>query len=197
MAKEKWSDRRYQIGDDEKSSFPSEVSEGSGGRCCFPKRRHAGTIKWIALPVAFAMGIGGLICVADAQNHAYVDMCKTRTPEQITALIEAGANVNAKGEDGLTPVMWTAACNSKPDAIAALVKAGADVNAQAKDGSTPLILAELRNPNPQVITALVKAGADVNAKNKDGLTPLNFAAMWTDKPDVIAALVSAGADVNA
>jgi ankyrin repeat protein len=152
---------------------------------------------WMALPVAFAMAIGGAIYVADAQNHTYVDMCKTRTPEQITALIKAGADVNAKDKDGLTPVMWTAACNSKPDAIAALVKAGADVNAQAKDGSTPLILAELRNPNPEVITALVKAGADVNAKNKDGLTPLNFAAMWTDKPDVIAALVTAGADVNA
>ena len=154
-------------------------------------------IASVALPVAFAMAMGGAICVAGAQNHKHVDMCKTRTPEQITALIKAGADVNAKDKDGMTPVMWTAACNPKTDAIAALVKAGANVNAQANDGSTPLILAVLRNPNPEVITALAKAGAKLNAENKDGMTPLEFAAMEIDNPDVIAALVKAGADVNA
>ena len=50
------------------------------------------------------------------------------TPEVAKALINAGANLNTKDNDGRTALMW-AARNHNPELLKALVKAGADVNA--------------------------------------------------------------------
>ena len=162
MAKETWSNCRCLIGDDE-TSYSS--NEGGVGRCCSPRRRHPRTIKRMVLPVAFAIAIamGGAISLADAPTLSFEDVCESGTPEQITALIKAGADVNAKDNYAWTPLMY-AAMNPRPEVIAALVKAGADVNAKSKDGETPLMIAAAKNSNLDVIAAMVKAGADVNAR---------------------------------
>ena len=46
----------------------------------------------------------------------------------VTALVKAGADVNARNEDGVTPLHFAAASGTTPAVVAALVKAGADVN---------------------------------------------------------------------
>ena len=51
----------------------------------------------------------------------------TSNPEEIKALISAGAKVNAKDEDGLTPLHFAALNNSNPDVVKALISAGAKV----------------------------------------------------------------------
>jgi ankyrin repeat protein len=55
-------------------------------------------------------------------------------PEVITALIGAGADVNAKNIDGITVLMCAALGNSNPEVIAALLQIGADINARTKNG---------------------------------------------------------------
>ena len=60
-------------------------------------------------------------------------------PEKVRQLIQAGADVNAKKEDGWTPLMLTASDNPNLEVLKVLLKAGADVNAQNKYGRTPLI----------------------------------------------------------
>ena len=58
----------------------------------------------------------------------------TRSPEVVTLLIKAGADVNAKDKYGVTPLHRAAAYNENPEVITILIKAGADVNAKDSDG---------------------------------------------------------------
>ena len=89
-----------------------------------------------------------------------------RNPEVITALAEAGADVNARDGNGVTPLMSAVSYNSNPEIITALVNAGADVNARNNQGSTPLMFAAGRNSNPEVIKTLLALGADPRLKER-------------------------------
>jgi ankyrin repeat protein len=57
-------------------------------------------------------------------------------------LINAGADVNARGEDGGTPLHLAAENNENPDIITNLLNAGADGTAVNSDGETPFDLAK-------------------------------------------------------
>jgi len=109
-------------------------------------------------------------------------------------LIEKGADVNAKTNDGRTP-LHRAAENNAAEAAALLIQHGADVNAKTDDGRTPLYLAAGSNV-AEVVTLLIQHGADVNAKTDDGRTPLHWAA-WHNAAEAAAVLIQLGADVNA
>ena len=104
----------------------------------------------------------------------------------VSRCLNAGADPNARDEDGNTPLHF-AGYNKNPAVITALVNAGAEINARDKWGHTPLHDAA-SNQSPAVITALVNAGADVNAKNKRGKTPLQSAMERRKK---ISAVVNA------
>ncbi len=136
----------------------------------------------------------------------------------IRMLIDAGADVDAKDNNGSTPLHKVSDSNRPVDAVRALIKAGANVNAKNKRGTTPLH--KVSNPNRPIDdvralvkagAVLVKAGADVNAKDINGQTPLHSAAgagvvlvgggnvlnVLLRSVDAIPALVELGADVNA
>ncbi|MGA2642695.1 MAG: ankyrin repeat domain-containing protein, partial [Spirochaetia bacterium] len=119
------------------------------------------------------------------------------TPQEVQDAINKGAKVNARLQNGMTPLMYAAANNQNPEVIATLLKAKADLKARDKDGMTPLMHAAKENKNPSVVSALVKAGADLAARDKSSLTPLLLAAGANPSPEVITALVEAGAEVNA
>ena len=120
------------------------------------------------------------------------------TPEIISALIKAGAEINARDKDGATPLIIAARWNSSPEIFAALIKAGAEVNARDNDGNSPLMKAAIpANSHFVVCEALIKAGAEVNAGNNTGASPLMIAAWNNSNPAVCAALINAGAEVNA
>lgn len=115
-------------------------------------------------------------------------------PASVYALIEAGADVDVRNEEGETP-LYIAAEEGNSEIIAALIEAGADVNVPDEGGWTPLHVAAREGP-PTSVSALIRAGADVNARTRDGTAgaiPLHFAA----NPEIIAALIKAGAEVNA
>jgi ankyrin repeat protein len=121
--------------------------------------------------------------------------CYYNYPEIIAALIEAGADVNGRDNDGETPLTLAARYSDNPKVVAALIEAGADVNGRDGDGETPLMRACYYN-YPEIIAALIEAGADVNARDDNGKTPL-MRACYYNYPEIIAALIEAGADVNA
>ena len=109
-------------------------------------------------------------------------------------LLAAGANPNAPGPDGTTPIMWAAA-NGDAELVRALAQAGADVKAKNHFGTSALTEAAIIGAAP-VIDALLKGGADPNTRNPEGETPL-MAVARAGHVDAARLLVEAGADVNA
>ena len=60
--------------------------------------------------------------------------------------MDAGADLKARTEDGLTPLHWAARFTDNPAVIAALVDAGADLKARTENGLTPWDYAKDREP---------------------------------------------------
>ncbi|MBQ3645062.1 MAG: ankyrin repeat domain-containing protein, partial [Synergistaceae bacterium] len=89
------------------------------------------------------------------------------TPEQITKLINAGADVNdtTREYEYITALMLVSAHNNNPEVIKVLLNAGANVNDADRFDETALIYAEKNNSNPEIIKLLLEAGANVNAQN--------------------------------
>lgn len=116
--------------------------------------------------------------------------------DEISSLLEKGADVNSKDEEGRTSL--SAACMWKadyPDIIKRLIEAHADPNSTDELGDTPLLIAACSG-NSEVINILLDAGANPNAKNKDGDTVLHCAAQNTD-PNVTSLFINLELDVNA
>ena len=90
---------------------------------------------------------------------------------EVEVLLKAGADVNAKQDDGWSPLHVAAAFNPSPAVLEVLLKAGADVNAKDKDGETPLHFAAALNPSTAVLEILLNAGADPRAIDSEGKTP--------------------------
>lgn len=103
----------------------------------------------------------------------------------VQALIDSGADVNARDAMQWTPI-FKAAYNHEQDCgyapvVKALVDAGADVNARIGFGLTPLMLAA-GGGEGAVCEVLLNAGADAMASNEAGRTALQMAKErhWVD-----------------
>ncbi len=126
----------------------------------------------------------------------------TRDTSVISLLLEAGADVRAREDNGYMP-LHHAAQYGTPGMVRALLRAGAAVDARARGFSvhygwdwTPLHLAVANNPDPEVSAALLEAGANPSARGYEGETPIHMAAR-NENPALSALLLDAGADPNA
>jgi hypothetical protein len=88
-------------------------------------------------------------------------------------LISNGAKVNAKSNDGLTP-LHVAVYHGKIEIINLLVSKGADIDARDNNGFTPLHMAVGRG-NIEIAKILVGKGSNVYAKGNQGHTLLDIA----------------------
>ena len=93
--------------------------------------------------------------------------------EVVQKLIEYDADIDARDEDGWTPLYWASEGFYLEDGsvVQLLLERGADVNARADDGSTPLHRASAYAAL-EVARLLLKHGADVEAVDVDGTTAL-------------------------
>ena len=103
----------------------------------------------------------------------------------VRALVKHGAKLDARDEDGSTPLHDANGAATTQ----AMLDAGADPRAVSDTGASPL------HGSSTDVAALVKAGADPNAADRDGFTPLHFAA-YTARADRAKALIAANAKVN-
>jgi ankyrin repeat protein len=85
---------------------------------------------------------------------AAADMTRARNAR---LLIENGANVNTKANNGWTPLMW-AARGGIDWLVRLLIEKGADINARNNDGDTALMWAELEGHKH--VVRLLKGHAD-------------------------------------
>ncbi len=83
-------------------------------------------------------------------------------------------DVNARDEDGWTPLFWATKENNLQK-INSLLDQGADINAQDQFGSTALVYA-INHQHIAALKLLIAKGADVNNKDLEGVTPLMDAA---------------------
>lgn len=90
------------------------------------------------------------------------------------AAVKEEANVNAKHEEGNTP-LHAAAVESKFDMMKYLLSVGANVNAKNNSGHTPLMIVALETGDAVAATALIDAGANVKEKDNNGRTALDIA----------------------
>ena len=109
-------------------------------------------------------------------------------------LVSQGADVNAKRDDGDTPLN-IAVSFGQSEVVKFLVSQGADVNAKGWYGYFPLHSAAGKG-HVEIVKYLVSQGADVNKGTSDGYTPLHSAA-GNGNIEIVEFLVSHGADVKA
>lgn len=109
----------------------------------------------------------------------------------LNALLEAGSQVDAKGEFNATP-LHMAAAHGQPRAVERLLVAGADVNAKTEKGQTPLHFAVTfgYTNTAEVVSDLLGHGADPSIVDANGLTALDIAK----KKNLVAPVMAAFAD---
>lgn len=114
--------------------------------------------------------------------------------EKMAALIARGADVNARGINGLTMLQW-AVWNNRPKELEILLEAGADPNHIGDGGNTAIHTAAFSS-QPEHLRSLLAFGGDPNNRGEvTGATPLTTAVLNnTDEP--VHILLDAGADPN-
>jgi ankyrin repeat protein len=109
---------------------------------------------------------------------------------QVQSLLSQGADVNAKGAMGWTPLYMAM---GHADVVKLLLEHGADANVKDFNG-TPNIVSAATLGHADVVQLLLAHGAEINAQDKMGLTALMMATMG--HADVVQILLEHGADVN-
>lgn len=106
--------------------------------------------------------------------------------DAVSALLDRGANVNARDNEGSTPLMF--ACTSDPAIAMMMLEHNADPRPASDDGVTALHIAA-GSQSPNVIRHMLARGATQTADD-EGDMPLHSAAT----PEIVEILVAAGAD---
>lgn len=132
---------------------------------------------------------------------------RARELDRAVRLFEAGADVNAKDEFGVTLLMQASIApgHGSVDVVKKLISAGADVNAKDDKGWTALMRASLMG-HTDIVQELIAHGADANAKNMIGWTALIVMSSSLGEDGIVVPrrhvevakeLLKAGVDINA
>ncbi|HTY23893.1 MAG TPA: ankyrin repeat domain-containing protein, partial [Desulfomonilaceae bacterium] len=149
--------------------------------------------------LAFVLVLALLTWAGNASADAGLDQQITQAAKSgdlalVKTLVEKGANVNAKGVNGRTPLMC-ATLEGHPKIVRLLINRGADINARDQNGETPLMQAA-DQCDLDMLHLLLDKGANVDLDDEDGETALIRVARADAPPDV-RLLVEKGADIKA
>uniref|UniRef100_A0A7N8Y5Q3 Ankyrin 1, erythrocytic a n=1 Tax=Mastacembelus armatus TaxID=205130 RepID=A0A7N8Y5Q3_9TELE len=117
----------------------------------------------------------------------------SRVSQFLSLLLERGANPNAAGKNGLTP-LHVAVHHNNLDVVNLLVSKGGSPHSAARNGYTALHIASKQN-QVEVANSLLQYGASANAESLQGVTPLHLASQ-EGRPDMVSLLISKQANVN-
>ena len=109
-------------------------------------------------------------------------------------LINRGANLNIKDENGLTLLHLAAGINSNPEIIAILIENGLDMYAVDKKKRTPFEYST-QNPNLSIFELFLEKGAKFDTILESGITLIGSAVAGRSL-NILNRLISLGLDVN-
>jgi len=164
------------------------------------------------------LGVAG--CRGEGQEFRLFRAASDGDEREMSSLIVAGANVNAREVEGETPLMYAAAAG-RTKMVLFLLESGADIDAISDNGETALVRAggytetvrallekganvELGAPlisasysgQLDTLKVLLEKGANPNAELLYGDTALTAVAIQSASIEVAKVLVAAGADVE-
>ena len=99
---------------------------------------------------------------------------KVNTPQMMTLMIEAGANVNLMSEEGT--MLHYVAANGLEQELLMLIRSGADINVKDKKKKTTALHHAVRGRQEAIARLLLKEGANIEAESSMKRTPLLEAA---------------------
>lgn len=108
----------------------------------------------------------GKTAVFAAGEYRY-EVEESKRAECVRLLVEAGADVNPRDNNGNTPLHETFLADVEKE----LLKLGADVNARNKDGETPIFT----TVDDDAIPLFIEHGADLTIRNNKGRTVMEAA----------------------
>ena len=159
------------------------------------------------LPARHLVSIAGLLLLStllitsstltssfdETLNKPLLDAVRQGDLVSAQTLLQRGADVNCRDDNGATPVM-NATVTADAGLMKALLSSGADPNATNKAGASALMWAV---GDSEKVRLLVDHGADVNARAESGFTPLLMAANSEIVKETVELLLTKGAQVNA
>ena len=106
-------------------------------------------------------------------------------PQMIAYLAEQGADVNAKNDEGMTPLHLVL----YPEVAEALIKLGANVNAKSFDDETPLHIQVAEGEQQyDMVKLLLQHGANKAAKDFNGERPYDIARDREESEEILKLL---------
>ncbi len=120
---------------------------------------------------------------------------------KINRLIEAGGDVDARDDYGVTAMMFGIKHGVDPETLSALIEVGAKVDARDATGESAIMYAlkysEDNDNLVQWVEVLLGAGANVNVRNELGQSPLMIGMSKDVSVEVVDRLLDSGGQVNA
>jgi ankyrin repeat protein len=117
-----------------------------------------------------------------------------RQASVVAGLIDAGADLEARDEEGRTVLLRSCQYQVVPALLELLIARGADIHARDSNDRTALHLGAWQQSG--VIRILVNAGIPVDARDVQGRTPLHY-AIENHGHEAINVLLDLGADIEA
>lgn len=111
----------------------------------------------------------------------------------VRTLLEAGANIKARGPNDETPLYLAVTVSSEPT-VKVLLEYDIDLDARAKDGRTAIFAALDSTDALSLTKLLVKRGASLQIQS-EGYMPLDY-SIWVGDTPLVEYLISAGAELN-
>ncbi|MBI3928307.1 MAG: ankyrin repeat domain-containing protein [Armatimonadetes bacterium] len=136
-----------------------------------------------------AQGVDVKATDEDGDTALHVLARRSDRSEVIKLLVSKGADVDAHGWEGFTP-LHQAVIGDSSENVKVLLSCGADVNARNEHGQTPLHWGRIPL---EIAEQLVANGADIHARDESGETPLHVAI----GVPLMELLVAKGADIHA
>jgi ankyrin repeat protein len=119
-------------------------------------------------------------------------LMKNDNHDILKIFLDAGADVNAKDNKGITALMVQAKSNKDTKVLRLLLDAGADIHAKDNEGKTALYHGII-NLNFEAVEFLIQSGADVNAADNNGKTAIETMPIFPRSADMIRMLQKNGA----